>query len=144
MNPDDLNNRRNKITEENNNTSEKQIKEERIEREPRRNEMPEILTNPIYTPAFLKEHIGRLMQVEFLIGTNNMVDRVGFLEDVGASYILLRSFEGDSLIYADIYAIKFITISATYAGMPSFQTFGNNMCMQNMNMGMNTNINKYC
>lgn len=144
MNPDDLNNRRNKITEENNNTSEKQIKEERIERETRRNEMPEILTNPIYTPAFLKEHIGRLMQVEFLIGTNNMVDRVGFLEDVGASYILLRSFEGDSLIYADIYAIKFITISATYAGMPSFQTFGNNMCMQNMNMGMNPNINKYC
>lgn len=144
MNPDDLNNRRNKITEENNNTSEKQIKEERIERETRRNEMPEILTNPIYTPGFLKEHIGRLMQVEFLIGTNNMVDRVGFLEDVGASYILLRSFEGDSLIYADIYAIKFITISATYAGMPSFQTFGNNMYMQNMNMGMNTNMNKYC
>lgn len=144
MNPDDLNNRRNKITEENNNTSEKQIKEERIERETRQNEMPEILTNPIYTPAFLREHIGRLMQVEFLIGTNNMVDRVGFLEDVGASYILLRSFEGDSLIYADIYAIKFITISATYAGMPNFQTFGNNMYMQNMNMGMNPNINKYC
>ena len=76
-------------------------------------EMPEILTNPIYTPAFLREQIGKQMRVEFLIGTNNMVDRIGILQDVGASYILLRSFENDSLVYCDIYAIKFITISTT-------------------------------
>ena len=69
---------------------------------------PEILTNTIYTPAFLRQQIGRLMRVEFLIGTNNMSDRIGILEDVGASYILLRSFENDSLIYCDIYSIKFI------------------------------------
>lgn len=74
---------------------------------------PEILTNPIYTPAFLREQIGKLMRVEFLIGTNNLVDRIGILEDVGASYILLRSFENDSLVYCDIYSIKFITISTT-------------------------------
>ncbi len=74
---------------------------------------PEILTNPIYTPAFLREQIGRLMRVEFLIGTNNLVDRIGILQDVGASYILLRSFENDSLVYCDIYSIKFITISTT-------------------------------
>lgn len=72
---------------------------------------PEILTNPIYTPAFLRQNIGKLMRVEFLIGTNNLTDRIGILEDVGASYILLRSLESDSLVYADIYAIKFITIS---------------------------------
>ena len=82
---------------------------------------PEIITNNIYTPAFLREQIGRLMRVEFLIGTNNMVDRIGILEDVGASYILLRSFENDSLVYCDIYAIKFITISTTgfYGTMPN-------------------------
>ena len=74
---------------------------------------PEILRNPIYTPAFLREQIGKLMRVEFLIGTNNLVDRIGVLEDVGASYILLRSFENDSLVYCDIYSIKFITISTT-------------------------------
>ena len=74
---------------------------------------PEILTNPIYTPAFLREQRGKLMRVEFLIGTNNLVDRIGILEDVGASYILLRSFENDSLVYCDIYSIKFITISTT-------------------------------
>lgn len=72
---------------------------------------PEVLTNNIYTPAFLRENIGKLMRVEFLIGTNNMVDRIGILVDVGASYILLKSLESDVITYADIYSIKFITIS---------------------------------
>ena len=96
---------------------------------------PEILTNTIYTPAFLRQHIGKLMRVEFLIGTNNMTDRIGFLEDVGASYILLRSFEGDSIIYADIYAIKFVTISTNYTGMSNYQNYNNmnNIGMANMN-----------
>ena len=74
---------------------------------------PEILTNPIYTPAFLRQQMGKLMRVEFLIGTNMLVDRIGILQDVGASYIVLRSFENDSLVYCDIYSIKFITISTT-------------------------------
>jgi hypothetical protein len=92
-------------------------KKEPDKREDRINEInqnsPEILTNPIYTPAFLRQQIGKLMRVEFLIGTNNLVDRIGILQDVGASYILLRSFENDSLVYCDIYSIKFITISTT-------------------------------
>lgn len=103
---------------------------------------PEIMTNPIYTPGFLRTQIGKLMRIEFLIGTNNLTDRIGFLEDVGASYILLRSFEGDSQIYADIYAIKFITISASYAGQPSFQNM-NMQNMNNMNSGMYLNMNRY-
>ena len=72
---------------------------------------PEILTNNIYTPAFLRENIGKLMRVEFLIGTNTLTDRIGILEDVGASYILLRSLQSNEITYADIYSIKFITIS---------------------------------
>lgn len=85
---------------------------------------PEILTNNIYTPAFLREQIGKLMRVEFLIGTNNLTDRVGILQDVGASYILLRSVENDNLVYADIYAIKFITIASrgNYSNMNNMMT----------------------
>lgn len=82
---------------------------------------PEVLTNPIYTPGFLKTQIGKLMRVEFLIGTNNMVDRIGVLSEVGASYIILRSLENDSLVYADIYAIKFITISTSGASNTNMQ-----------------------
>ena len=99
------------------------VKQEQDKREDRNVQIsqnsPEILTNNIYTPAFLREQIGKLMRVEFLIGTNNLTDRIGVLEDVGASYILLRSVESNNLIYCDIYAIKFITISSGgwYGGM---------------------------
>lgn len=72
---------------------------------------PEVLTNSIYTPGFLRTQIGKLMRIEFLIGTNNLVDRIGILTEVGASYVLLRSLETNTLVYCDIYAIKFITIS---------------------------------
>lgn len=95
---------------------------------------PEILTNNIYTPAFLRQYLGRLVRVEFLIGTNNLVDRVGIMEDVGASYILLRSVESNTLVYADIYAIKFVTISNT----PVSQ-----MNMSNMNSINNMYYNQY-
>ena len=78
---------------------------------------PEILTNSIYTPAFLRTQIGKLMRLEFLIRRNNMVERIGTLEDVGASYILLRSLESDSITYCDIYSIKFITISQNQNSM---------------------------
>lgn len=99
---------------------------------------PEILTNNIYTPAFLREQIGKLMRVEFLIGTNNLTDRIGILEDVGASYILLRSVESDNLIYCDIYSIKFITIASTgwYGGM-------NNQMMGNPMMNPSMMSNRY-
>ena len=105
---------------------------------------PEILTNTIYTPAFLREQIGKLMRVEFLIGTNNLTDRIGVLEDVGASYILLRSIESNNLVYCDIYAIKFVTISSSYAGQTSLQNYNNMNMMNNMGMqNMNYNMNRY-
>lgn len=87
---------------------------------------PEILTNNIYTPAFLRQQIGKLVRVEFLIGTNNLVDRIGILQDVGASYILLRSLESNTTIYADIYSIKFVTISNMMASNEQYYNLYNN------------------
>jgi hypothetical protein len=75
------------------------------------NSSPEIMTNNLYTPAFLRNYIGHLIRVEFLIGTNNLTDRVGILEEVGASYILLRALESTNLLYCDIYSIKFVSIA---------------------------------
>ena len=103
---------------------------------------PEILTNNIYTPAFLREQIGKLMRVEFLIGTSNLTDRIGVLEDVGASYILLRSVESDNLIYCDIYSIKFVTIASSgWYGTMNNQMV-NNAMMNNhmMNNPMNASM----
>lgn len=86
------------------------------------NESPEILTNNIYTPAFLREHLGKLVRVEFLIGTNNLTDRTGILEDVGVSYILLRPIESGNLLYCDIYSIKFVSI-AEYPYRPNMYNY---------------------
>ena len=112
-------------------------KEENLEKRETRNvninqNSPEILTNNIYTPAFLREQIGKLMRVEFLIGTTNITDRIGILEDVGASYILLRSVESNNLVYCDIYSIKFVTIADRNMGMANTSMMNNNM----MNSGM--------
>ena len=89
-----------------------EIKENRIINTNNSNS-PEIMTNNIYTPAFLRENIGKLVRVEFLIGTDDLIDRVGILEEVGASYILLRSIESSNLLYCDIYSIKFVVIAET-------------------------------
>ena len=116
------------------------VEEKNDEREDRNVQInpntPEILTNNIYTPAFLREQIGKLMRVEFLIGTNNLTDRIGVLEDVGASYILLRSVESNNLIYCDIYSIKFITISSTgwYGNMNNAMNNQMNSSMMNNSM----------
>ncbi len=108
---------------------------------------PEILTNNIYTPAFLRENIGKLMRVEFLIGTNNLLDRTGILIDVGASYILLRALESDVITYADIYSIKFITISnLPYNMLLGYNNNGtpNSSYINNANIpGLSSNENNF-
>lgn len=73
--------------------------------------LPPTVQSTMYTPGFLATQIGKLMRVEFLIGTNGpLVDRVGTLISVGASYILLRPTGSDDVLLCDIYSIKFVTI----------------------------------
>lgn len=100
--------------------------------------IPETLKNTVYTPAFLRKHIGRLVKVEFLIGTTYLEDRTGILLEVGASYIVLRSVQDNNLLYCDIYSIKFVTISTQ-----SFIYGMDYPYSQNMNQGYNqmNNIN---
>lgn len=87
---------------------------------------PETLRNNNFTPAYLREHIGKLVRVEFLIGTNGLTDRVGILVEVGASYIVLRSVQDGNLLYCDIYSIKFVTISQnSFLNNPNFQIYPN-------------------
>ena len=71
-------------------------------------ELPEILTNSIYTPGYLRTQIGNLMKVEFLIG-ENVSERIGRLVKVGASYIVLQSDEKSETI-CDLYSIRFVTV----------------------------------
>ena len=75
------------------------------------NETPTTVESPYFTAGFLRNFIGQNMRVEFLIGTSGaLVDRVGVLVEVGASYIVLRPYMTDDLLMCDLYSIKFVTI----------------------------------
>ncbi|MFZ5967852.1 MAG: hypothetical protein ACOYVK_11860 [Bacillota bacterium] len=63
-----------------------------------------------YTQGYLKTQIGRYVKIEFLIGTNMLIDREGTLLDVGISYVIIREPETDDLLLCDIYSVKFVKI----------------------------------
>lgn len=71
---------------------------------------PQTLQSPMYTPGYLKTQIGKTMRVEFLMGSGPLVDRIGKLLEVGASYIILQPVGTDDRLLCDIYSIKFVTI----------------------------------
>ena len=73
------------------------------------NRQPETMTNPIYIPGFMKQHIGKWVRLELLIG-NGLINRVGKLETVGASFVTIRSPQSNALMLCDIYSIKFVTV----------------------------------
>lgn len=69
---------------------------------------PSTVQSTMYIPGFLKSQIGRLVRVQFLMGTGTLVDRTGTLVGVGASYILLKLIESDDVMLCDMYSIKFV------------------------------------
>ncbi len=61
-----------------------------------------------YLNGFMRSQIGRTVRVDFLIGTNTLVDKTGVLLGVGSNYILLNEVQTDDLLACDFYNIKFI------------------------------------
>jgi hypothetical protein len=70
---------------------------------------PETLSNTDFLPAYLSKHIGKWIRAEFLIG-GFLEQRVGILYEVGASYIIIKSIEPDTLVACDLFSIRFVTI----------------------------------
>ena len=71
---------------------------------------PPVQDDILYNQGFLKTQIGKRVKIEFLIGTNMLIDREGTLVGVGISYILLDEVDTNDLIMADMYSIKFVRI----------------------------------
>lgn len=70
---------------------------------------PETLTNPIFLPAYLKNHIGKLVKVEALIG-DCLQSRIGTLMQIGADFVTIKLSQGCSSMVIEGKCIKFITI----------------------------------
>jgi hypothetical protein len=78
---------------------------------------PQTVQSPYYTAGYLRKFIGRDVRVEFLIGTGGpLVDRIGTLLEVGASYITLRPIRSSDTLMCDLYSIKFVTIYSQNSG----------------------------
>lgn len=71
---------------------------------------PPALTDSEYIAGFLRQYIGRLLLVEFVVGTNSFMDRSGFLREVGVNYIVLEDLISRNLVMCDLYSIRFVTI----------------------------------
>jgi hypothetical protein len=67
-----------------------------------------VYQDPNYIQGYLRTLIGQFVRVEFLIGTNSLIDRTGVLLEVGISYIVLREAQTDDNLMCDIFSIKFI------------------------------------
>ena len=71
--------------------------------------VPETLTNPVFLPAFLKNHIGKLVKIESLIG-DCLQARIGTLLQVGADFVVIKLNQNCSSMVIEGRSIKFITI----------------------------------
>lgn len=69
---------------------------------------PTSIMDPEFTQGYLRTRIGQRVKIEFLIGTNMLVDREGVLLNVGASYLTIREAETDDVLLCDLYSIKFV------------------------------------
>lgn len=78
--------------------------------EPAMPQRPPVIKDEDYIQGYLRTVIGRYVKVEFILGTNMLIDREGTLVDVGIDHIVLREPETDDLVVADLYSIKFVRI----------------------------------
>ncbi|MBR7132245.1 MAG: hypothetical protein IKD04_01790 [Clostridia bacterium] len=71
--------------------------------------IPETLTNPVFFQGYLKNHIGKLIRVESLIG-ECLESRTGILFEVGDDYIVIKLNKSCCSMLIKACTIKYITI----------------------------------
>ena len=61
-----------------------------------------------YLNGFIRTQIGRRVSIDFLIGSNNIETKSGYLLAVAANYILINELDTNDVTACDFYNIKFI------------------------------------
>lgn len=60
--------------------------------------------------GFLRTQVGKIVQIEFLLGTTGMEKRTGILMGLGSDFLLINEIGSNDVTACDFYTIKFITI----------------------------------
>lgn len=61
-----------------------------------------------YLNGFIRTQIGRRVTIDFLVGSNTIVSKSGFLLGVASNYILINELDTNDITTCDFYNIKFI------------------------------------
>ena len=73
--------------------------------------VPPTVSSRYYLAGYLQQFIGRLVRVEFSLGTTGALnDRIGTLMEIGASYIVLKQFPSNDLLIGDLYSVKYVNV----------------------------------
>lgn len=67
-------------------------------------------TEPGFIPYYLASNIGRNVRAEFIVGSDQYVDKTGRLIEVGINYFVLEDVNSRTHIMCDLYSVKFVTI----------------------------------
>lgn len=71
---------------------------------------PPLPDESLYIPGYLNRNLGRNIKAEFVVGTNQYVEKVGRLIEVGANFFVLEDENSRTHIMCDLYSAKFITV----------------------------------
>lgn len=62
-----------------------------------------------YVPYYLASNIGKRVRAEFIVGTNQYMDKTGVLTEVGINYFVLYDEASRTNTMCDLYSVKFVT-----------------------------------
>lgn len=63
-----------------------------------------------FIPYYLTLNIGKSVRAEFIIGSNQYIDKSGILIEVGINYFVLQDIGSKTHVMCDLYSVKFVTI----------------------------------
>lgn len=69
----------------------------------------------------LANNLGYYVEIDFLIGTSNLVTQRGILYSVGVNYVTLYHDTEDRYVVCDLYSIKFVTFYNSRVTPPSLR-----------------------
>ncbi len=71
---------------------------------------PPPVSDKNYIAGYLTRNIGKNVRAEFVVGTNQFVDKTGILREVGVNYFVLEDYISHARVMCDLYSVKFVTI----------------------------------
>lgn len=63
-----------------------------------------------FIPYYLASNMGKSVRAEFIVGSDQYVDKTGIISEVGINYFVLTDVNSRTTVMCDLYSVKFVTI----------------------------------